>query len=139
MNGGRRTLLLLVAMVALAAWPTAHAFQGRPPRAEIFRLVGVWGPPQKDHVASADLELELHGKPVHFQVEESITIAGSRLGSELLNDIAQYHPALRLTGPKELLQQLAELDDGASVAITGYRPLASRYFMVSAVEAREPQ
>lgn len=121
-------------MLAASLATVTHANDRNIPRPQIIKLVGVWGPPQAGHTASADLTLDLRGKPARFQVEESVTIAGSQLGSELLNDISQYRPSLRLTGPAELLQQLVGIADGTAVTITGYRPQAARYFMVASVE-----
>lgn len=133
------TLVLTVALAAALCGTVARASDRNIPRPQIVKLVGWWGPPQAGHNASADLTLDLRGKPARFQVEESVTIAGNQLGSELLNDIRQYRPSLRLTGPAELLQQLVGLPDGAAVTITGYRPQAARYFMVASVDVATPE
>lgn len=108
------------------------------PRPEIYKLVGTWGPPRPDHTASADLTVEVEGALRRFQVEDAITVVGDRIGSELLAEVSQYRPALRLSGPKELLARLSGAADRAPVTIVGYRPLGSRRFMVSDVDVDAP-
>ena len=125
--------LLLLALV-LADLPVQPP--GESPALVVFE--GRVGPPEPGRSAAADLELDIDGTRVRFQVSRVRVLRGSFLGADLLAELSPHRPSLYLRGPDELLKKLRSATPDDRVELTGYHRTGSRNLLVSDVDVKPP-
>jgi len=125
--------LLLLALV-LADLPVQPP--GESPALVVFE--GRVGPPEPGRSAAADLELDVDGTRVRFQVSRVRVLRGSFLGADLLAELSPHRPSLYLRGPDELLKKLRSATPDDRVELTGYHRTGSRNLLVSDVDVKPP-
>ena len=125
--------LLLLALV-LADLPVQPP--GESPALAVFE--GRVGPPEPGRSAAADLELDVDGTRVRFQVSRVRVLRGSFLGADLLAELSPHRPSLYLRGPDELLKKLRSATPDDRVELTGYHRTGSRNLLVSDVDVKPP-
>ena len=125
--------LLLVALV-LADLPIQPPAES--PALVVFE--GRIGPPEPGRSAAADLELDVTGERLRFQVSRVRVLRGSFLGADLLAELSPHRPSLYLRGPDELLQKLKAAGPDVRVELTGYHRTGSRDLLVSDVKITPP-
>lgn len=73
-------------------------------------------------------------------VTDARTVGGDHplLGKDVLDTLAPFTPNLLVTGPPELVRQLADLPSGTSVRIEGLVNRGSRTYLIRQIEVRPP-
>ena len=126
--------LLLVALVLAGNVPSETP--GESPALVVFE--GRVGPPEPGRSAAADLELDVAGTRLRFQVSRVRVLRGSFLGADLLAELSPQRPSLYLRAPDELLKKLASATPADRVELTGYHRTGSRDLLVSDVKITPP-
>jgi len=125
---------LLLAALLLADLPVQPP--GESPALVVFE--GRVGPPEPERSAAADLELDVGGTRLRFQVSRARVLRGSFLGADLLAELSPHRPSLYLRGPDELLKKLKVATPDDRVELTGYHRTGSRDLLVSDVQIKSP-
>jgi len=125
---------LLLAALLLADLPVQPP--GESPALVVFE--GRVGPPEPGRSAAADLELDVGGTRLRFQVSRARVLRGSFLGADLLAELSPHRPSLYLRGPDELLKKLKVATPDDRVELTGYHRTGSRDLLVSDVQIKSP-
>jgi hypothetical protein len=125
---------LLLAALLLADLPVQPP--GESPALVVFE--GRVGPPEPGRSAAADLELDVGGTRLRFQVSRVRVLRGSFLGADLLAELSPHRPSLYLRGPDELLKKLKVATPDDRVELTGYHRTGSRDLLVSDVQIKSP-
>ena len=125
---------LLLAALLLADLPVQPP--GESPALVVFE--GRVGPPEPERSAAADLELDVGGTRLRFQVSRVRVLRGSFLGADLLAELSPHRPSLYLRGPDELLKKLKVATPDDRVELTGYHRTGSRDLLVSDVQIKSP-
>jgi len=132
-----RTLLLL-ALLLTPAVGDAHRF-GAGTRPLLLRIEGHVGAPREGDRKIADLTMRRGDAIITFQVDEIWVLSGDAVGLDVLHEVEPYNPNMQVTGPRPVVDRLAQADPAQPLAVIGFFRGGQRILELSSVEPLLPK
>lgn len=134
-----RTLLLLVIAVLLTPAIGDARPLGAGTRPLLLRIEGHVGAPREGDRKIADLTMRRGDAIITFQVDEIWVLSGDAVGLDVLHEVEPYKPNMQVTGPRPVVDRLAQADPAQPLAVIGFFRGGQRILELSSVEPRPPK
>ena len=132
-----RTLLLLALLLTSAVGDARNFGSGTRPL--LLRIEGHVGAPREGDRKIADLTMRRGDAIITFQVDEIWVLSGNAVGLDVLHEVEPYKPNMQVTGPRPVVDRLAQADPAQPLTVIGFFRGGQRILELSSVEPLTPK
>ena len=125
------SLAIATLLTAVALGGTRLDFGSRP---LVLRIQGHVGAARDGDRRIAELTLRRDREMITFQVDEIWVLSGDAMGLDVLHAVEPYTPSMSVSGPRSVVDKLANASPDEQIELTGYFRGGQRLLGLSSVE-----